>query len=495
MNQKGSTLVAFIAIILCISLFSISFVKWSTNEAQQTNESSAAIQAYYLAQMGIIEEGFQWLRTQPASRLPIAEIILDGKRVDKNQKYEDIIIKLLPSKTGENIWAQTRKFKISCVGVVTIPFYNGRESYKEVKRKAILYVEVRNFVDYMYLTGEERTRFNEWINFWSGDTLRGRVHSNSTISIMQSPVFYDLVTTTEDDFNRGPGYSPIFLGPDPIFNVTEVVIPDVAENLRNCASQQGCYYDYPQQTIRAVFSLNSIHFYRWQTGTPFDSSITWSVPLQYNPGNCVFINGPLEICSEPSGFSGRVTIGSSGILRIIDNIRYSDSNINNGITPNTSNNILGIVSESDVKIANTPKNGRENSSMPCGTQGRTQTNQNLTSVIITGAIVALGESFTFEQQNDIDSGYVYTCNPDERGTIYLFGSVTQKRRGYVHRSTLGSTGYLKQYRYDTRFLTNRPPGFFEVTDHEGHALFNVVQWDQLYQDPIEVNKWNIAKYN
>jgi hypothetical protein len=66
----------------------------------------------------------------------------------------------------------------------------------------------------------------------------------------------------------------------------------------------------------------------------------------------------------------------------------------------------------------------------------------------------------------------------ERGTITIFGSVAQRRRGYVHRSggdpynhpdnewdlenfhydgTHPSTGYAKDYHYDSRFLETTPP--------------------------------------
>jgi hypothetical protein len=138
-------------------------------------------------------------------------------------------------------------------------------------------------------------------------------------------------------------------------------------------------------------------------------------------------------------------------------------------------NYVGIVSEGDIKIANTWANGSERSSG----LGRNQTNQNLTSIAITAAVVALGRnetlftgSFTFENQNDTDSGYVCTpcgctSNPggdppncaggpyqgDRRGrSICGFDNATT--RGYVHRSCCGGTGYLKRYRYDERFLKN-----------------------------------------
>jgi len=355
---------------------------------------------------------------------------------------------------------------------------------------AVLYVAVRNFVDYMYLTDEEMTVFGDRIKFFNGDTLQGRVHSNSQIAIMQSPVFYEQVSTTEDDFWRGSAYAPRFLGPDPIFNAPAVLIPSVAERLRQCAASEGFFNQRPDKTIRAVFRGSSVQFYCWDTGTPFDSTETWNISL--GEGTCIFIDGPSEI---KGSVTGKITIGSAGTMRILDNIKYSDSDPRTGFYTdaqlNTAANILGIVSEGEVKIANTVENGRENSNGA----GNAQTNQAYTDIIINGAIVALGESFTFENQNDPDSGYVCDCQPDDRGTIYLFGSVTQMRRGYVHRSNRSSTGYLKQYKYDKRLLVMRPPGFFDVTDEYGHALFNVVQWGQGIEKSTEMANGNYVRYN
>lgn len=79
----------------------------------------------------------------------------------------------------------------------------------------------------------------------------------------------------------------------------------------------------------------------------------------------------------------------------------------------------------------------------------------------------------------------------ERGTITIFGSVAQRRRGYVHRSgsdaynhpvygepyewdlenfhydgTHSSTGYAKDYHYDSRFLETTPP-YYPVSNPNG----------------------------
>jgi len=490
-DGNGFALVSVMALIVVLLATGAAYMRWSTDESLQSSELTAAMQAYYLGQMGIIEKGFQWLRTQPAGELPVGETVLPGKTIPGYGSYANIYVRYMPSYTGGDFWAVDRRYRISSVGTVRVPTYhNGQEGAKDVKRMAVLYVAVRNFVDYMYLTNCELTAFGDRIKFMSGDTLKGRVHSNDQIAIMGSPVFYEQVSTTADDFWRWTGYAPIFLGPDPIFNAPAIAIPSMAERLREGAAAQGKFFDFPNETARAKFNRRSVIIYHWPTGTPFDSTLFEAVSV--TDGACIFVNGPLELKGT---VEGKVTIGSAGALRILDNIKYWDSDPITGFYPNAGlldrASLLGIVSEAEVKIANTPENGRENSAG----LGNAQPNPNFTDVVINGAIVALGESFTFENQNDPDSGYVFNGAPDNRGTIYLFGSVTQMRRGYVHRGNLGSTGYLKQYRYDERLRLMRPPCFFDVTDELGHALFNIVQWGQAVEYGPAVRDGNIVRYN
>jgi hypothetical protein len=490
-SQSGFALVAVMAVVTVLLGVGMAFMHWASDESVQSNQSAGAMQAYYLGQMGIVERGFAWLRERQASNLPVGEVVLNGKQVNSTGRYEDVRVNFIASSTGGDFWAQQRRYRISCIGVARVPIGTGGKSdYREIHRKAILYVQVRNFADYMYLTDKEVTNFHDRIKFMSGDTLQGRVHSNDTIAIRDSPVFFELVTSCAPDFWHGPGYNPIFLGPDPVFRVPRVVIPQMAGLLREGASSSGHFYAEAGKTFHASFRGNTVRMWKWPTGAAEDSADSWNVGITA-AGTCIFVDGPLDI---EGSMTGRCTIGSSGILRIVDNIMYAGCAFPAGdpggeLTDDAP--MLGIVSESDIKIANTPANGRENSAG----LGRNQPNSHLTDVTITGAVVALGESFTFEQQNDIDSGYVFHGSPDDRGTIYLWGSVTQMRRGYVHRGTLGSTGYLKQYQYDKRFHWNKPPCFFDVTDENGHALFNVVQWGQGVENRAEVLRSNAARYN
>ncbi|MDD5089099.1 MAG: hypothetical protein PHI18_09940, partial [bacterium] len=303
-------------------------------------------------------------------------------------------------------------------------------------------------LNYLWLTDEEMTVFGEHNRFWHGDTLDGPVHSNSQIAIMQDPVFLDRVSTTADDFWHGTAYNPYFYGPPPSFNAPPVPIPERAERLRNGATAEGHFYNAPGMIYYARFGNGICKMWRWPRGTPIDSSDSWPINLSFP--TCIFVDAPLRLKGI---VQGKVTIGSSHVIEIEDDILYADSDSLTGVTPESSQNMLALVSEGDIKIRNTPANGRWNS----GWAGLSQINRDSTDVVITAALYALGGSFTFENQNDPDSGYVCDCSPDDRGTVYVFGAICQRRRGYMHRSTNGSTGYLRKLKYDQRFRHDAPP--------------------------------------
>lgn len=224
--------------------------------------------------------------------------------------------------------------------------------------------------------------------------------------------------------------------------------------------------------------------HQWANGAPYDSS-NLENQQSIGMGNnlAIFVEGDVELvgCDPQNGtgtIEGQVSIGSSGHLELMDNVLIApfDTDDFPDEIPRSNPNIVGLISESNVRIMDTWRNGRGNGLYRDGTHDSTH-------IIITAAIVALGESFTFQHQNDYWETYIW-CDPnglhagesDERGTIWLRGSVTQMRRGYVHRSTCNGTGYAKDYVYDWRLERIPPPYYMEATDADGNSKFDVVAW-------------------
>lgn len=171
---------------------------------------------------------------------------------------------------------------------------------------------------------------------------------------------------------------------------------------------------------------------------------------------------------------------------LIDNIMLEGTNQTTGELAAEATSIIGIVSEQWIYIANTWQNGRQN---------RTGPPPNNRDIVITAAVVSLRGSFQLEQMNDVGDPYISPILPDERGNIVLTGSITQWRRGYVHRSNGGGTGYNKVYHYDNRFQYQRPPCFLGATDDDGRVLLNMVQWGQASEDPVDIANNRRLRYN
>jgi hypothetical protein len=351
---------------------------------------------------------------------------------------------------------------------------------------------------YQYLSDCEQTRFGEWIRFWHGDTLDGCVRTNGCFGIMQDPQFYDCVIMGCSEPEHGTGYNPGFHGGSNsiIYNAPPLPFPTRAEELRQGALIQGHFFSEPGKSYRVSLRGSSVKVYEWWTGTLFDSAADESYDIPLVGPTCMFFDDPLEVLGH---LHGQLTLGSSHNVYLMDDIWYDCAirsthgySLPQGFEQNCGD-ILEIVSERDIKIANTYANGRNDSNL----RGNNQSHSDSTDIVIMAQLVALGESFTFEQQNDADSGYVFqhpegTSHIDDRGQIFLLGALIQRRRGYVHRSNSGSTGYLKQYKFDLRFPHMNPPCDFQfyndprvstdTVDFGGIPIGHTV-WDTAYVYP------------
>lgn len=492
-RDSGYVLVAMMALIAAMLGTGAAFMQWATDEAQQSQQTEAGMQAYYVAQAGIIESGMNWLNQQQAGLLPRSEQRLGDGAVPDVGFYRDVrVTPVFGTVSDPNNFSYSEKYRITAIGEVKVPWWDseGGTEEKVVRRKAVLYVQVRSFVDYMYLTQNETsiTFPGDIIRFFGRDTLWGRTHSNdyiATQNVNGLPVFFDIVSTTKESFHpSSPNPAGQFRGGAPRFNAPQVLLPELAEPIRNGANENGTFYTEPGMEWRGVIEGSVATFYYYPEGTEFDPlnpPNNYQVNCASEPKPCVFINGKLDLMGVMDAQFCEITIGCSEDIRLIDDVMLAGTNTTLGTLPAAANtpqgSVIGIVGEKWIYIANTWENGREN---------RTGTTTDHADIVITAALVALRGSFQLEQMNDAGDNYIGP-SPDERGNIVLTGSNTQYNRGYVHRSNNNGTGYNKVYHYDNRFRFRRPPCFLGATDELGRALFNMTQWGQASEDPIDLN--------
>ncbi|RJP79810.1 MAG: hypothetical protein C4524_04600 [Candidatus Zixiibacteriota bacterium] len=496
LREDGTSLVIAAIMITMLMLTGLAFMKWGADENYEAQYEKYKLQAYYAAHAGIMDVGLQYLLSLDTSTLTQSSIPLMSNMPIITQNGQTAAV-------AENIWIQAllnqgmgaiSDFNFVQVGAVgRVDFKDAEGRTASVRDTLVMTIKLLSLANFLYLTNHETTVFGEVIKFWSQDTLNGWVHSNDTITTMQQPVFYGTVSTTAPYINILGG-NPLFLGGPPLLNYREIELPTEATEIRNASQGMGTFFDSEndQYWHRLIFKGNSgWEMYKWEAGQPFDtlsSPIATSGPPQWG---AIFVNGYLELYGVVKGC---VSVGAHGAIdpsdeqlgrhciRLIDDIRYwCADTLSGNFDSLTTTDLLGIVSESHITIGNTWKNGREN-----GKYAGSATNMSRHSIIITAAMVALGESFSFEDQNDqpnfvweFSTGYSGPY-PDERGRILLRGAVTQFRRGYVHRSNHGTasngTGYGKQYRFDYRLNFTAPPYFIEAGGEEGKAHFEVVSW-------------------
>lgn len=130
--------------------------------------------------------------------------------------------------------------------------------------------------------------------------------------------------------------------------------------------------------------------------------------------------GDLSV-SAPNGLNGRVTLVADDDINIVDHVRYAtDPAINS-----TSTDALGLIAQQDVVVQSTAYN-----------------------LSIYAHIMCVNGGFTVENYN---TGLSH-------GTLTVYGGIVNSIRKAVGTSgSYSSTGYMKNYIFDTRFTNDPPP--------------------------------------
>ncbi|WIB13721.1 hypothetical protein [Curtobacterium sp. MCPF17_052] len=140
------------------------------------------------------------------------------------------------------------------------------------------------------------------------------------------------------------------------------------------------------------------------------------------------------------GFSGAMTIAASGTIWLTGNVTYVNANTD----------VLGLVGQDAVEIWN-PAKCSSFSGTACTSASLLRRNG--------------GEDFEVDAGIASNAGTFWNQNYDlgrPLGTLTVKGSIAQNWRGIV--ATGGgtiSTGFAKDYVYDSRFLTTAPPKFLQ----------------------------------
>jgi len=266
--------------------------------------------------------------------------------------------------------------------------------------------------------------------FWiTGDTVWGRVHSNSLLHVNGQPVFMEKVTTAKQfDPKPGVGQNKAIFKNGFETGVAPIKYPVDLSQITAAANSGGRFYagNVTVELKGGTAADNDGYALVYSGGTQIDS-------FALNSGTFNGALGATGRVSVSGVVDGKLSLFSTTDVYVTDDITYEDRTT-------ASDDVLGLISENDVTIADSPGN-KNNAS-------------------IDGSIFCRSGSLKAENYN---SG-----NP--KGTFSVLGSIVQDTRGAVGTfsgSTL-KTGYSKRYRYDERLADPnfRPPyypGFYTTT--------------------------------
>ncbi|MGB9378602.1 MAG: hypothetical protein WCB04_13945, partial [Mycobacteriales bacterium] len=348
-----------------------------------------------------------------------------------------------------------------------------------------------------------------YIRFISTDVLKGPVHSQDQIRIQGSATFADEFSTEWQDPAKkywvdyaGGGSVPNFAKP-PSYSI--VPFPQTNNSLRQWADPTqgggGCVFQGPTKMV--MLGNGHMQITSPQTPSTFNTGAcgtrSWTNPVDITApnGQVIYVDGFTGNCTNPTAklppvsddtnstagpsklrpdchngdvfvegwVKGQYTIGAANNIFITNHIRYvgtntaiAQSNLGDNVpavssTPPSSKDaagtdLLGLSAANFIAVYHPLK---------CGSPANcTQTSPDSTvspypmyDIQIDAALVASADSFLVQ---DWDSG-------PSLGTLTVLGGIIQSFRGPVGTTYGGggSTGYDKNYNYDSRLKTLTPP--------------------------------------
>jgi len=276
---------------------------------------------------------------------------------------------------------------------------------------------------YMWFSNQETG-----INWITGDTIFGPVHTNGVIRTVGSPVFYGKVTA-------GKGISPVpktrgsraqYLGGWEI-GITATMETNMTDLVNNAIAANGwspvntkCVYNTPYQ----FEFLPNGNVIRTDKSIPWFPVVKDTVPLAtIAPTGVIYSTTDIYIKGT---LNGAVTMYTLDDIWIEDDIVYA---VNPVVDP-TSDDMLGLIANDDIIITDNAVNNRDCTVHAC----------------------LLSLYGTFGAQNAL-------IRPDA-GTLTVVGSIGQDQEGQVGSWSVSVFhGYHKMYYFDDRFFHMYPPEF------------------------------------
>ncbi|HEY7967752.1 MAG TPA: hypothetical protein VID68_12035 [Solirubrobacteraceae bacterium] len=301
------------------------------------------------------------------------------------------------------------------------------------------------------------------INFITGDSIKGPLHSEDTLSICGSPT----LGRSAADAIEAPAYTnesggwtctntPNMVG---TYNAHATSIQPPSSNSALLSVTNSADHFTGATTLTLNGSTISVTntaagdnntTIPWPSnGVIYVSTSSSGCGITYTPFNPTYTGD--SSCGNvyiSGNYTQPLTVASDNDIIITGNLTTT---VNSSGVP-TTNALLGLIANDFVRIYH-PMNGtRGNSSGDC--QNATNDTGSLYNPTIYAAILAVNHSFIVDN---------YECGGESPslGTLYVYGAIAQLFRGPVGTGGSGgaSNGYVKSYNYDDRLANEEPPYF------------------------------------
>jgi hypothetical protein len=193
-----------------------------------------------------------------------------------------------------------------------------------------------------------------------------------------------------------------------------------------------------------------------------------------------------------------------GNIWLIDDIVFSDSYGNGAVIhpmDGGTANVLGLIAGGSVIVANTRPNGAR------GQQYGADIKINAAILAMNGGFLSHYWQNSLQNYHDWNDGLgfgiiadgrgghrnhyrsdeqsgIYTGDDDHRGTVHLWGSIVQFKRGYMNRNYPGpynvspGVGYSKDYHYDWNLQLKPPPYFPDLQSSDNTVILKMASYGE-----------------
>lgn len=310
------------------------------------------------------------------------------------------------------------------------------------------------------------------IQFVSGDSVNGPLHSNDSLLICNSPIFgrdsddkIELVPKTNDTVQSGSSgctNTPVFKGVHTA-GAAAMKPPSTNTALRKVAQDDGYLF-----AGRTIIRMNGSQLYVNNNGTTQTLAFPDNGVIYVDAnGSCNPIQYPAGVVyDDPAGcgnvyvsgtYSDSLTIAAANDIivaptRSNGTIDWSMSTTDTDIK-RSGDPVLGLIATNFVRVGHRVNRTYDSRGRQTGCGNFTSALDN-NGLQIDAAILSLQHSFIVDN---------YNCG-NKLGDLTVNGAIAQRYRGPVGTGGTGGTGFLKNYWYDDRLRYRSPPHFLTPVD-------------------------------